>query len=97
MTIVNWEKGRTQPSIRQLPKFFTFLGYVPFGCPPDALGQLRYYELIHGLSYEDLAQELEMDESMVMSWFAGRHRPSPRSLEWLEAFLHTKGISSPST
>jgi len=72
ITIVNWEKERTQPSIRQLPKIIAFLGYVPFECPPDPLGRLRYYKRVHGLSYEVLAQELGMDESMVTGWFTGQ-------------------------
>ncbi|PWB79315.1 MAG: transcriptional regulator [Candidatus Methylomirabilota bacterium] len=95
ITIVNWEKERTQPSIRQLPKIIAFLGYVPFECPPDPLGRLRYYKRVHGLSYEVLAQELGMDESMVTGWFTGQHRPSPRSVARIEAFIRTKGISGP--
>lgn len=91
-TIINWETERTQPTIRQLPKFIAFLGYVPFECPPDLLGRLRYYKQVNGLSCEALAQELAMDESMVTGWLAGQHRPSARSVERIEAFLRTKGL-----
>lgn len=97
MSIVHWEKGRSQPSIRQLPKLFAFLGSVPFDCPPDPLGRLRYYKLVHGLSYEALARELGMDESMVTGWLAGKHRPSAKSVERIEAFLRTKGLPGPSS
>ncbi|MDR7435959.1 MAG: helix-turn-helix transcriptional regulator [Armatimonadota bacterium] len=92
MTVVNWEKGRTQPSIRYLPRILAFLGYVPFDCPPDPLGWLRYYRLIHGMSCGALARELGMDESVVTGWFDGRHRPSARSVERIEAFLRSKGL-----
>src|SRR5574337_623716 len=97
MTVVYWEKARTKPSIRQLPKLFTFLGYVPFECSPDLLGRLRYYKLIHGLSYGDLAMALGTDESVVTGWLAEKHRPSARSLERLEAFLCTKGLPAQPT
>lgn len=94
-TIANWEKARTYPSLRQLPKLFTFLGYVPFECPQDPLGRLRYYKRAHGLSGKALAQELGMDGSMVTGWLAGKHRPSARSLERLDAFLRTKNLPAP--
>lgn len=37
MTIVNWEKGHTQPSLRCLPRIFEFLGYVPISGMYDSL------------------------------------------------------------
>ncbi|WP_337288363.1 helix-turn-helix transcriptional regulator, partial [Candidatus Methylomirabilis sp.] len=95
MTVVYREKARIKPSVRQLPKLVTFLGYVPFECPTDPLGRLRYYKRVQGLSCEALAQELEMDESMVTGWLAGKHRPSARSLERLDAFLRTKALPAP--
>jgi len=95
ITIVNWEKGRTQPCVRHLPKLITFLGYVPFKCPSDPLGRLRYYKRVYGLSCAALAQELNMDEAMVTGWLAGQHRPSSRSVERVEAFLRAKGLPGP--
>ncbi|MBZ0158987.1 MAG: helix-turn-helix domain-containing protein [bacterium] len=95
MTVVYWEKARIKPSVRQLPKLVTFLGYVPFECPPDPLGRLRYCKLIHGLSYGDLARALGTDDSVVTGWLAWKHRPSPRSVERIDAFLRTKALPAP--
>lgn len=95
MTIANWEKGRTRPSIRQLPRILAFLGYVPFDCPSDPLRRLQYYRLIHGLSSRALACDLNIDESLVRGWLAGKHRPGRKSLERIEAFLRAKGLPDP--
>lgn len=91
-TIVNWEKGRTHPADRYFPRIVAFLGYVPFDVPQDPLGRLRYYKLVHGLSYEALGRELGMDASVVTGWLAGRHRPRAASLKRIEAFLCAKGF-----
>ncbi len=29
-TVINWEKGRTEPAVRFLPAIMPFLGYDPF-------------------------------------------------------------------
>lgn len=92
MTIVNWEKGRTQPSLKHLPSLITFLGYVPFDCEPDPLGRMRYYKKVYGLSMETLARELGMNESTVTGWLAGKHQPNANSVERIEAFLRTKAL-----
>jgi transcriptional regulator with XRE-family HTH domain len=45
-TIWNWEHG-TEPELRHMPKIIEFLGYVPFECPGDPLGKLRYFKLVN--------------------------------------------------
>ena len=41
-----------EPEIRHMPKIKEFLGYVPFECPEDPIGKLRYFKLVKRLSYE---------------------------------------------
>jgi DNA-binding XRE family transcriptional regulator len=33
-TIANWEKGKTKPAVRFIPRILTFLGYDPRIEPP---------------------------------------------------------------
>ncbi len=47
----SWEHG-TEPELRHIPKIIEFLGYVPFDCPENPIGKLRYFKLINRLSYE---------------------------------------------
>ena len=30
-TVINWEKGRTEPAVRFVPRIIQFLGYEPTG------------------------------------------------------------------
>lgn len=92
MTIVNWEKGRTQPSLTHLPSLITFLGYVPFDCEPDPLGRMRYHKKVSGLSMDTLARELGVHASTVSGWLAGTHQPTAQSMERIEAFVRTKAL-----
>ncbi|MDP2753685.1 MAG: helix-turn-helix transcriptional regulator [Nitrospirota bacterium] len=41
-TVWNWEH-RTESELRHMPKIIEFLGYVPFECPEDPIGRLRYF------------------------------------------------------
>jgi transcriptional regulator with XRE-family HTH domain len=52
-SIWNWEHG-TEPEIRYLPAIIAFLRHVPFECPNDTLGRLRYFKRVNGLSYRRL-------------------------------------------
>ena len=37
-TVGNWEKDRTYPAVRYLPRLIEYLGYDPFP-PPQSLGE----------------------------------------------------------
>ena len=53
-TVWNWEHG-TEPELRHMPKIIDeFLGYMPFECPENPIGKLRYFKLVNGLSYKRL-------------------------------------------
>lgn len=41
-TVTNWENGRTQAERKHIPKIIEFIGYVPFECPEDTIGRLKY-------------------------------------------------------
>ncbi|MBI5188936.1 MAG: helix-turn-helix transcriptional regulator [Nitrospirae bacterium] len=45
-TVWNWEHGR-EPELKHMPKIIEFLGFVPFKCPEDPIGKLRYFKLVN--------------------------------------------------
>ncbi|MBI5188179.1 MAG: transcriptional regulator, partial [Nitrospirae bacterium] len=66
-TVWNWEHG-TEPELKHMPKIIEFLGYVPFECPEDPIGKLRYFKLVNGLSYERLGEMMDRDPGQLMDW-----------------------------
>jgi len=51
--------------LRHMPKIIEFLGYVPFECPEDMIGRLRYFDLVNGLSYERLGELMGRDPEQL--------------------------------
>jgi DNA-binding XRE family transcriptional regulator len=74
-TVINWEKGRTQPAVRFVPGVVQFLGYDPFPKGVTLPEWLRAARRARGLSHTALARELSVDPSTVLNWERGRHYP----------------------
>lgn len=70
-----------------MPKIIEFLGYVPFECPDDLVGKLRYYKLVNGLSYERLGELMGRDPEQLTNWLCGRIKPCKRNIQGIEKFL----------
>lgn len=79
-TVWNWEHG-TEPELRHMPKIIEFLGYVPFECPEDPIGRLRYFKLINGLSYERLGAVMARDPEQLQDWLSGKVKPCKRNMQ----------------
>ena len=88
MSIHYWETNRYQPSLRRFPKIIQFLGYIPYDIPSMSLGE-RTVTLRHclGLSREELAERLGVDESTLRDWEHGKRRPLKRNLGRLEVLF----------
>jgi transcriptional regulator with XRE-family HTH domain len=86
-TMWNWEHG-TEPELRHMPKIIEFLGYVPFECPEDTIGQLRYFKRVNGLSYERLGALMGRDPEQLTDWLSGRAKPCGRNVQSLADFLN---------
>ncbi len=62
LSIVNWEKNRTEPSLEFLPRIADFLGYVPLPILPEEPGKrIVVYRRLMGLGQEKLARLLGVD------------------------------------
>ena len=85
-SITLWENNRNEPSIIYYPKIIQFLGYVPFDIDISTLGgQIKLYRYIHGLSQEELALKLNVNESTVFHYEKNKHKPSPKTLKKLKS------------
>jgi DNA-binding XRE family transcriptional regulator len=62
-TVWNCEHG-TEPELRHTPKIIEFLGYVPFECPDDTIGKLKYFKHVKGLSYERLVLQRHFSDNV---------------------------------
>jgi DNA-binding XRE family transcriptional regulator len=85
-TVWNWEHG-TEPELRYMPKIIEFLRYVPFECPEDTLGQLKYFKQVKGLSYERLGEIMRKDPEQLTDWLSKRVKPCKRSVQEIKRFL----------
>jgi transcriptional regulator with XRE-family HTH domain len=77
-TVINWEKGRTEPAARYVPRIVRFLGHDPFPRGTTLAQRLRAARRARGLSHRALARELGIDPTTLLGWEQGRHRPSAR-------------------
>ena len=70
-----------------MPKIVAFLGYDPFGPPPDGFpAQLKAARIAAGLTRRQLAARLGVHPGTVAEWERGKKRPGPQSsdrLSWL--------------
>jgi transcriptional regulator with XRE-family HTH domain len=64
-TILNWEKGHTEPPIASIPAIVQFLGYDPFAQPKTLPQHLLAKRRAMGWSIEEAAQVLGVDPA---SW-----------------------------
>jgi transcriptional regulator with XRE-family HTH domain len=65
-TITNWEKGRSEPELRFIPRIINFLGYQPDATNPVTLGEsIKRYRYLKGISQKELARQMGVDPSTL--------------------------------
>ncbi len=67
-SILNWEKGKTEPGIRFYPAIMQFLGYCPGHYPKTIGDRIRLHRIHRGLSISELATILGVDPGTVGNW-----------------------------
>jgi transcriptional regulator with XRE-family HTH domain len=94
-TIYNWEKNRTSPPFRYIPKIVKFLGYSPFNFQTETLGErIIILRKLLGLSQEKLANRLGVDPGTLRSWERNKHQPLKRHLEKLASYFESINAST---
>ena len=88
MTVCNWEKGRSKPEIRLIPKLIEFLGYEPPIPEPKTLGELvLQYRRQKGISQKELARQIGIDPGTLGRLEADRGRCFPSVMRRVWAFF----------
>jgi transcriptional regulator with XRE-family HTH domain len=85
-TINNWERGRSSPDLRALPRVLLWLDYDPRPQAEQLGQQVTAARRAQGLSQREFAEALGADPSTVSAWETGRAQPSPRYAELLTIF-----------
>jgi len=86
-TIGNWEKDRTYPAVRYLPRLIRYLGYDPFPKPQSFGDRLRAKRQHLGLSRKRLAVLILIDDGTLQRYEQGVWQPGSRNRAILERFL----------
>ena len=74
-TVHLWETNQRQPKPYLIPRIIEFLGYAPWTAPQTFGEWLMMARRANGFSRKRLARRLQVDESTVFRWEAGRARP----------------------
>lgn len=86
-TILNWEKGNTEPPIASMPALLKFLGYAPFPEPKTLSDRMLAKRRAMGWSIKNAARQLGVDEGTWGAWESGTTVPRGRHLPLVGAFL----------
>jgi transcriptional regulator with XRE-family HTH domain len=71
-TVLNWEKGKTEISIKSMPNLFSFLGYDPFFRPRSIPERMIAKRRAMGWSIKEAARCLGVDEGTWGAWERGK-------------------------
>ena len=71
-TILNWEKGHTEPPIKSIPAIVGFLGYDPFPQPKTLAQHLLAKRRVMGWSIQEAARVIGVDPGSWSNWERGQ-------------------------
>ena len=95
-TITNWEKNRTIPTLRCIPKIVEFLGYDPSPNDSNRLGgKLLRYRKSRGISQREFARQIGIDPTTLKRMESRDGHENRSVLKKVEAFLrvHVSGFA----
>jgi transcriptional regulator with XRE-family HTH domain len=67
-TVLNWEKGKTEPPLRAIPAILAFLGYNPFPTPTTLSERMLSARRMRGWTMKEAAQAVGVDPCTWQSW-----------------------------
>ena len=70
-TVLNWEKGHTEPPIESMPAITWFLGYDPFPEPKNIPERLLAKRRAMGWSIKEAARQVGVDAGTWGAWERG--------------------------
>jgi transcriptional regulator with XRE-family HTH domain len=95
-TITNWEKNRTEPTLRLMPSVIRFLGYSPLP-EADSLGEkIKAYRRRTGTTQKRLTTLLGVDLTTLAGWESGKSQPDEKRRTHIDRLLrsddHSAGV-----
>lgn len=88
-TITGWELNRNSPKPKYIKKIIEFLGYSPFKTENASLNEQLYYaRLTLGLTQEEIAKEIGIDETTVRLIELNQRKIRLKTRKRLESFLN---------
>jgi transcriptional regulator with XRE-family HTH domain len=94
LTVLNWEKGRTEPPYESIAAIIGFLGYDPFPGAATLSELLRATRRIMGWSIKEAARHLGVDAGTWAQW-ERTGIPWKRNQLMVRTFLTTLGTAKP--
>lgn len=89
-TVIDWEKERKQPTVRQYPAIIAFLGYEPWPEPQTLGGILIAERRRLGMSSAEAAVEIGVDQGTYLRWEKGSTLPLTSAKQRVRAFLRKR-------
>ena len=86
-TVLNCEKGHTEPPIESIPAILRFLDYDPFPTPIGLSDRLLAKRRAMGWSIKEAARRFGVDVGTWGAWERGAVSPWPRYCRLLDRFL----------
>ena len=85
-SIWNWEHG-VEPDRHSVPKIVQFLDYIPFPYPDDTIDRLAWYKKVHGLTLNELGQQMHRHPDQLQEWLSKARHPFQKNRDNIEKFL----------
>jgi transcriptional regulator with XRE-family HTH domain len=92
-TVLNWEKGKTEPPVEVIQGIIEFLGYDPFPRPTNHSEQLAAVRRAMGWTVKEAARQLGVDGGTWARW-EQTGIPWKRHQAMVEVFLRRLGRSA---
>ena len=71
-TVLNWEKGKTEPPVKAMPAILRFLGYDPYPEPVTLRERILAKRRAMGWTIGEAAAELGVDPTTWRDWEHGK-------------------------
>jgi len=83
LTLVNWEKGHTKPSLNHMPGVVRFLGFNPLTHGDSLAQRLGIHRRALGVTQKVFASQIGVDPSTLARWERSERKPDGKQLRQL--------------
>lgn len=87
LTITNWERNESQPTVRYIPAIIRFLACNPLETGNSFSKRLLAARRAQGLTQRQMADRLSVAPSTLRDWESGLSRPSRKKQEVISEVL----------